>query len=345
MIYFLSFYCTVLLISIIGQYLQKYQQLIWGVLLFVVTSFVGLRDGIGQDYDNYEKIYNNGLIYDFNYGGLIFNYLLIQFKSLNIDFSVFIYLSSAVYFSVALTFIYKYTENKFLAVVLYILFPITFLSSISGIRQGWALSLMIISLLFYFKGNKWLFLMFSGLSLLFHATVIVFYLFFFTVRKLRISTLIAISSIVLTAVWFVLPQLQSIMPMGRDYLNYKTHGASLSDILMVCVLALSTFGFVLLQRLPDEEHSEFFVKASLVGCILVIFSKLSGVMPEPFMRLAIYFLWCYPIFISDSLLKIRMTASLRLMICIAIIVSFICYSVLSINTSESLTPYVMKAII
>lgn len=343
--HFLLFYGVVLMTSITGQYLQKYQKLIWGILLFIVTWFVGLRDGIGQDFDSYERIYESGAIYDFNYGGLLFNYLLVQFKLQNIDFGVFIYLSSAIYFSAAFTFIYKYAENKFFAIVLFILFPITFLSSMSGIRQGWALSLMIFSLYHYFKGNKWLFLLFSGISLFFHATVIVFYIYFFTVHRYRISTLIAVLSIALTAVWVVLPQLQSLMPMGKDYLNYNNLGTSLRDVLMVFVLAVSMFGFMYLQRLPDAEHSEFFVKMSLVGCILVIFSKLSGVMPEPFMRLAIYFLWCYPVYISDSLLRIRMTMSSRLIISIAIIVSFICYSVLSIISSESLTPYVMRSIV
>ena len=343
MIHYISFYGCTLMIALVGQVVKKYQKLTWGFLLFVVISFVGLRDGIGQDFKSYKQIYETGVLYDFDFGGLLFNYLIIKLKSINIDFGLFIYLSSAIYFSVAFTFIYRFTENKYLAVILFILFPITFLSSISGIRQGWALSFMIISLIYYFKGNQWLFLLFSMLSLAFHATVIVFYIYFFTVHNFRFLNLIIVSLIVLSAVWFVLPQLQSLMPMGKDYLSYKTSDTSLTDVLLVSALAVSTVGFISLQRLPDVEHSEFSVKVSLVGCILVIFSKLSGVASEPFMRLAIYFLWCYPIFIADSLLRIRLTTSSRLIMSVLLILSFILYSLLSISSSESLTPYVMRA--
>ena len=162
---------------------------------------------------------------------------------------------------------------------------------------------------------------------------------------IRLATLIPVSLIALFALWSVLPLLQSLMPMGKDYLNFKDNSTSLRDIVMVGALIFSMAIFMFLQKFPGTQHGEFVFKTSLVGCMLAIFSKLSGVLSEPFMRLAIYFLWCYPIFIADSLLRMRLKSNTRLLLSIVIVLFFICYSVLSINSSESLTPYVMRAIL
>ena len=264
MIHYLSFYGCALIILLIGQFGKTYPKLTWWLLLIVVVSFVGLRDGVGQDFENYKKIYETGLNYNFNYGGLLFNYLLIKLKSNNIDFGVFIFISSAIYFYAAFNFIYKVSQNKFFATTLFILFPITFLSSISGIRQGWSLAFIMISTLYFFKGNLWLFIAFALLSVAFHLTAVIFYIYFLTCRKLNLTSLLLLAVFVLSVLWFILPLLQSIVPVGKDYLRYTDDALSMKDVALVFVLVVSSISILLLQEHPNKMTSDFVLKTSVV---------------------------------------------------------------------------------
>ena len=341
MIIYTLFYLSTMVLSILGETLKKYHKIIWFILLLVIIFFSGLREDVGQDFEAYKRLYASETYHAFNFGGITLNLLIENMKSINLSFSAFVFLSSFLYFSSIGIFLTNFSKNKFLTLTIFILFPICFLSSFSGIRQTWALTFLIMSATGYLKSQKYVFISCAIISVLFHFTSLLFFLFLIVASRLRLLPMLLISTISCVIIWFYLEKFAYVAVVGGDYLTYSTVLPSLKDFILSVGLFISVILILLLMKHEMTFEDTFILKTALIGTVIVLFSKFSGVFSEPFMRLAIYFLWCYPILLGNAILRLKLPTHFRIFIYILVIIAFYFYSISTLMTSENMVPYKM----
>lgn len=173
MLIYYSLFTSIVLGSLTKS--RLFQMIITLLLIFIV----GLRFQIGGDWSNYLTIYkallgNSIEVYltatDPGYGFL--NYLA---HSLNYEIW-FVNLICSIAFFIALDYFCKYTENYWIAFL--VAFPYLVLSvSMGYTRQSVAIGFVMIAIVHLFKNNKYNFLIWIFIALLFHKSALLLLIF------------------------------------------------------------------------------------------------------------------------------------------------------------------------
>ncbi|MEK2097122.1 EpsG family protein [Vibrio parahaemolyticus] len=239
--------------------------------IIVVVLFTGLRGDVGQDTSNYLIMYEN--IYAFKDKLEVGFYTLMRiFQYLNFDFNFFLFFialcSVSFYFFAISKLVHKgYVIFAFLLIFcdLYIYF------NFSGIRQGLALSLCMVSSYFAFQ-QKWkTFVLFVLFAFLMHKSAIVF-LISYPILKYRVnfklSTIIKLITVAILSV-----ALTRFVIYSSDYFTF-IKGAALYLSEDYNKLSWSAYFVGLIRRLYPVLFFLFFFKVLKNDKVLMAFFSL-----------------------------------------------------------------------
>ncbi|EOB2820167.1 EpsG family protein [Vibrio vulnificus] len=143
-----------------------------------VLLFTSLRGDVGQDTSNYLEIYNN-LESNKQHLESGFYYLSNTLKYFNFSFNGFLFFIGVVSLVFYFVSIYKFVGFGLIVFSFMIIFcDIYIYFNMSGLRQGIALSISLLSGYYAYKGHLFKFLICFIISILFHSSAVVTLLFF-----------------------------------------------------------------------------------------------------------------------------------------------------------------------
>jgi hypothetical protein len=181
MLFYILLAVLVFSFCIISHRYPKLDNNISLALLAIIILIGGLRDRIGWDYNSYTTWYLEGnRDYNFEFGFLtlmnVFRYFKLSAPFLFFFFSFFTYVF--VYLGIK-----KYTKEKTLPLVLYVMIPVMFLYSFTYMRQFLAVAIAFyaFSYLLAKKYIVYFLLMFLGISM--HYSCIIPFVFFIVISK------------------------------------------------------------------------------------------------------------------------------------------------------------------
>ncbi|AGS61650.1 TPA: EpsG family protein [Proteus mirabilis] len=211
----------------------------------IIALFSGLRGDVGQDTANYLNIFNNINIFkdDIETGFYIFN---IFFKNIYSNFDIFL-----LFCAVFSLFFYFYALYKFLGIGLIIAAFIIIYSDIylyfnlSGLRQGIALSIIMLSGYYAMKGHIYKFIFSVIFAALFHKTALIAFIFwpllnFNLERYLNIYSTIFI--ILISVLWILI---------SKQFIEILAHALNIRGANMYL----------------SESYNKFSIEAYIVGII------------------------------------------------------------------------------
>lgn len=185
MIYALIFILLIFAQSISALTEFKYNNLEKGYFILISLTLIfiaAFRDGIGYDFFSYEKIYNYIHVYQMGMKDLNIEtgyYFLMKYSN---SYITLVVISSSVAIFLKLIFIYKYSENKFMSLLLY--FSGVFIMFDMGvIRQGIAIAIALISIKYIKEKSFMKFMLIIILSSFFHISSLVFIPLYFIANK------------------------------------------------------------------------------------------------------------------------------------------------------------------
>ncbi|EPN6882162.1 MULTISPECIES: EpsG family protein [unclassified Providencia] len=277
-----------------------------------VLLFTGLRGNVGQDIPNYKEIHKNiTLYYDhIEYG---FYYLVIFFKWINLDFTFFIFFSSIFFI-----FLYYYALYKFLGVGL-VIFAFLFIFcdlymyfNMSGIRQGIALSIVLLSGYYAYKRNFIKFIILVFLATLFHKSAIVA-LLIYPIIKIRIQKHIRFYILlsVISLLWIALfpsfiktTTLLSDIKASSMYLSDDYNELSISAYLIGIIRRVYPIllFFLFYKKIKECPLTLSLFNVYLFGFIMYLLNY--PILQDVTIRISSYFILFEPVLVISILSKI-----------------------------------------
>lgn len=269
------------------------------IYLFCIIVFIGFRYEIGGDWRWYEQNYNEwGKNFDFrvfnpsvNYAYAIINYIFYQLKfnfiSVNIFCSILLVLSLKLYID-------SIKNNKLLSYIIF--FPLGFVVMGMGfVRQGCALSLLLISLTFMKRNDHFKSYLMTFFGILFHKSLILIVPAYFIIfKKYRLI-------IIFCSFLFIFFFYDSFMSLFDIYLGkYKGlyYDFSYGAQIRLSLNSLSSFLFLIYGKYFVENKIEykFYFNISIIVLITQILSFYS---PTFFDRLSYFFIFVQIIVFSN----------------------------------------------
>jgi|SRR5688572_9383890 len=282
------------------------------ILFLILTAFIGFRNRIGFDWQNYEEVFISQKIgavspHLVEYGFLWLNQLL---AALGLSFSGLILFVAASSIGVKCLAVQKLAPLWFIPLLYYLSYYLLEYE-MSGMRQAIAMGFAMVSII-YVKEKRFLpFVICILCGAFFHISLIVFLpIFFFD--KLKFSTqtyliLIVISfGFLFTNISNVLLQLIQIIPLGNfiteKLISYagvnQVTGLTLGHVpyIAFCVL------FVYYRKIVNDEFYNILLNGYIIGLFFsFVFSGSLGVLN----RLAYYYLMLGGILFSYILANTR----------------------------------------
>ena len=264
--------------------------LILSFLLMIIVS--GFRDySVGVDTKYYVSLFNNIELIDFSSSRyeIGFLFFLKILHTLTDEATVFLLLSSGICIGVTCCFIYKYSEDPLLSVLLYILLK-SFFFQMTGIRQAIATAFVMLSFMLVLDTLKFwktaFSLVFMLLAILFHNIAIVAflpYILWFFIRyknALRVSPqsilkwTIIVAIFVFSAYPFIMRLVTLIFPQYTHYFTGTWADANYSASLFKTLIqfVFLTVGVIYLR---NQETTDIEKYALIMIFIAVITNTLS----------------------------------------------------------------------
>lgn len=161
-------YCILLVTSLFfAKKVTKSECYLVPLWLFM-TLFIGLRDGVGTDYENYVDIYNS---YNF-YLELGFQYIVNTLNDRHLPvWSMFLSIAALTYFFIFATIYKNDNIRKYGSTLLLLLCTFSFICN--GIRQALAISIFFFASRFIMNRQWYLYFIFVLLASLFHASILI----------------------------------------------------------------------------------------------------------------------------------------------------------------------------
>lgn len=243
--YFIVFFALVLLSFCEYLNLFKKRMIPICIAFTIVALFSGLRGDVGQDTANYLNIFNNLNTFkgDIEIGFYIFN---VFFKYIYFNFDAFL-LSCAI-FSL---FFYFYAIYKFLGVGLLVAtFTIIYSDiylyfNLSGLRQGIALSIIMLAGYYAMRKFKYKFIFSIILATLFHKTAIIALIFWpllnFNLER-YLNIYLIIFMILISVLWILI---------SKQFIEILAHSLNIRGANMYL----------------SESYNKFSVEAYIIGIV------------------------------------------------------------------------------
>lgn len=295
-----------------------------GIFIIAIST---LRFDIGWDYQTYFNIIKYP---DYSIdrmeplSKLIFN-LALYFKSPILLFGIF----SILTYSLVIYSCYKYTKEAGLSLIVYL--GLFYLPSLSIIRQGLAIAVIIFAVRFIQRKSYLKYYISIIVAFLFHYSAIVAIIFPLFYKTANLKTVFIYSLIIIIGFKFILEYVVSqYMPYYSVYLSSDFGGGSLLNLLL---LLINSVGFILSYRNFGQSDITKLSIIPLIGSLCAL--CLPGGMG---VRLASYFYipLCYTVPAICKEYSRNITY-----ICGLFFVSIFLFTVYvdSHNTKSSLSPY------
>lgn len=194
MYHFLVLYAVVIILSYMAEKKPVYENLIYGVIVLVLSIFSGLRVGVGFDYNIYldTYIYENSN-HSLHFEGIwlwinkIFRYLGFQYHDWL--FFISIITNALMYYGAK-----RNKINLFYFTLLYLSLNLGFISSLNLVRQNLAMAIIFASSYNIFDEKKLKFLLFTAIAGIFHYSAFLF-LFIYPLTWIRINKYLLLAGI------------------------------------------------------------------------------------------------------------------------------------------------------
>lgn len=289
-------------------YLYSYKKMHYGLAIGVFLFFFifAIRKDYGNDYSNYLDIFNRFSSMPFEEAiDSKYSFFEIGWRFLCSIFSEYGFNSLVIFchaiISLSLFLVCKYCIPRELAlfvVFVYLFTPDFMLVQLSMMREGLALSLILIGVALYLKRNNLLYLLgFSGCAYLFHFTSIVFFVFIIPLLLYRrylykydfVRTIIVlfIGSIFVTGILFSkFDEITAAMDSFSKYDNYlgRKDGMTFGIGNLVEFLLMGFPAFLSYKYIKDKNQLLLF-QMFLLSFLLVPMSFRSVI----FQRITLYF--------------------------------------------------------
>lgn len=307
MIYFIIFFSTILLLSLLDRSADK--RVFLTISLILTVFFQGLRAlHVGTDLSAYLPIFHslkNGesvQIISQHFTSMELGYLYLNnvISLLNVGDTGFLIIISAV-IHVPLFFYLKNVPNDKLLSLFFYYCVILFAFSFSGLRQAIAVSIVTSSFVFLFRGS---YILFYGLVLLassFHVSALVAILAH-PASKINISNRLLLLVSMLGAIFFILREsvLKGIVSMTLDKYSSQTFTSSNNSFSMLIVFVMIYIVSHYASRINDDKTFNICRNIFLIA----IFIQVTASVSMTAMRAGFYFLIVGGILLERVYLKI-----------------------------------------
>lgn len=296
---------------LIDSLTRKNTKIIFVFLMLLISFLSMFRYGSGTDYYGYQyHFYMNpgqfSSTLEFK-SGLEMGYQIwmFLFKYLNLNFDIFIFVTSGIMMSLVYVTILRYSNFKLLSFLMfYAVYYNIYINS--GIRQGIALSIILYS---YYKfipyKNYYKFILYVLFSSLFHISsliVLVFVLIIFISKRMFHHQLFNIFLVIGSALFYLLnisSYIVSLLSSIGIHIPYESSGANLLAILLrITFLILTFFVYKCSNNVSEIEKEQIYIY--FIGSLL--FFSLSDI--QIFSRLLEFFTIIEIIFLPNLINKI-----------------------------------------
>jgi hypothetical protein len=152
------------------------------IILMFVTLFLSTKEPTYYDLINYKEMFEYANINQLFYPEISFVILSSLLKKIGLNF----YYLTTIYYGLMFYFLYKgisnFTKHYEISFIIFLLFPIFFLSDYIALRQAVAISLFFYSISLFLKRKK-SFYFYALLSISFHYSAFFAYIIFFLISK------------------------------------------------------------------------------------------------------------------------------------------------------------------
>ncbi|WP_272580776.1 EpsG family protein [Providencia sp. PROV266] len=278
-----------------------------------VLVFSSLRGNVGQDIPNYKDIYDN-IFMNKDILEIGFYYFTYAIKFLDLDFNWFLFFSALLSLSFYYYGLIKFLNTGFVILAFMLIFCDTYMYfNMSGIRQGIALSMILLSAYYAYKKStlKFIILIFS--AVLFHKSAIVGLLIYPIINvnvKFNAKNL-TLLFLCIGAWLFVLPYIMNNFLMNSNikgttmYLSESYNEFSLSAYIIGIIRRIYPLLLILIFR-KNIERSHLIkgiTNVYLLGFIIYLINY--PVLQDITVRLSSYFLLFEAIIIVTILKNIQ----------------------------------------
>lgn len=256
MFYYTLFLLIVLCLLILSNKIKN--DFFFYILVIITVLFSGLRYDAGNDFFSYYSMITN--VVDINRLELIPRLLIEIAIAFEQPFLFFLLSSTCYIFSIAY-FCKKNSQNKELSFLLFILLPLSFLTSFGYIRQYMSIGFYLVALSLFLNKKKKKSFIFMLLAILSHTSSIIFIpliILHKIISRKKINILITISLIIASYSfsWII----KEYSYLAGNYQHYIT-GENVIDagkkIGYICLLLLIYF-YTLSIRIKNKNNIYFF---------------------------------------------------------------------------------------
>jgi len=239
-------------------------------------------------------------------------------------------------------FIDKFSPSPSLSVLLFFLIGLYFLSTLNGLRQWAAISMMLFMISSILSRRYFLAIAFYFLAVMFHVSAIVLFVLFFMRIRWRLS-IILIASVAVISLAGVLTTLLEATDYRR-YISGYGHDIPYNHYyLIIYVASLLLFPF-LFSYFNKERYldgvSVFLLNMNIVSFFIIVFGVVSGFSFLIFMRMNMYFQVQFLILIPIFLMRFESRFRVVFTFAIFLILSLYFFHLLYFNGEKyKILPY------
>ena len=252
---------------------KKNQDYFFWFIVFISALISGVRVNVGKDFDNYRQIFEGNPPININ------EYFFILFgegiNNLGLGSQLGFLVSSFVtIFGVGYFINYVIKKNRFFVFHLYITIPLFYINSLNLLRSNLAISIALVSIVFFVKREKIKFLFFSFIAFLTHyvSAIIFFSFLIFKNFNLTKSIFIVFS---LVGIFIFLLFFEKTIILGTPYEYFLYHESNNSELLFLLFSIISLLMFFLNISLNDFPLKRWLIGGSLLTFFFTFLWKYS----------------------------------------------------------------------
>jgi len=323
--------------------------------IVIISTIVGLRYNVGNDWAGYIVDYHNHFYYD-NYqfkdqSHEYFYFLLNKLcASLNLSYEYLFFMTALI----SWYFIFKSTPRRLLSFfLLFIFFDEFFFWSMNGVRQFISISIWLFSIRYIINKNLSKYIFFIIIAFLFHKSAIILLIFYFIpyqkIFNYKIWLLCFIMSIIIGSNGKFIDYLKSFTTFAGLYLNDKnayTHYSE-SDNFSINKNVTTGLGFYfkIITNLIIFFISNYIVKKNSYYKIYFILFFIGSIIfnlsynVQIVGRFNLYFLIIKSIVLSIIIYELFKVKKYNIYICLFILLYFILFLSAIYNSSNMSNPF------
>ena len=235
---------------------------------FALALVLGLRENIGTDYKVYSDIFQG----KFPVTGIDIGFMVYALAFYIIDDSgkLGMLVTAIITVIFHLSFIRKFSLNFWLSLTIFICLPIFFLSTLNLVRAHFAISIGLISVIFYIDKRYFLSLLLIALSTTMHVAGIIFLVIFLQMLVSKKFILISIFAIFLVFLLVFFTNIEVLIDYYLPQFSYFSSHLSENSPLLAGAFLLLNFG-TLFSLYIQKEFSKIQRVLVMLNLLTILF--------------------------------------------------------------------------